>query len=111
MAIRQINWFFILIGGRCVVRESSLRRHGEMVRLHLEELGCPEFKTLPEPVLTAVVQEAYRRAADPEPDKLARYGPHHERLRLLSREIAAALRKEPTAEARIRSILEWHRVM
>lgn len=82
-----------------------------MIRIHLEELGCPAFKTLPEPVLTAVVQEAYRRAAELEPDKLARYGPHHEQLRLLAGEVAAALRKEPSADARIRSILEWNRVI
>ena len=111
MAIRHVNWFFNFINGRRIVRERSLLRHVEMIRIHLEELGCPEFQTLPESALTAVVQEAYRRAAEPEPDKLARYGPHHEQLRLLSMEIAAALRKEPTADSRIRSILEWNRVI
>lgn len=111
MAVRHVNWFFDLLFGRTVVRERSLLRHGEMIRLHLEELGCAASKTLPEPVLTAIVQEAYRRAAEPEPDKLARYGRHHEQLRLLSAEIVAVLKKEPSADARIRSILEWNRLL
>jgi hypothetical protein len=111
MEIHHINWFFNLLIGRRIVRERSLRRHGELVRIYLDEAGCREAKTLPEPVVAAVVQEAYRRAAEPEADKMARYGPHHQQLHSLSLEVAAAIKKEPTADARIRSILEWNHVI
>ena len=105
-----VQRFFNLLHGRGIVRERSLLRHTKMVRLHLEEMGCPDCKTLPESVLTAVVHEAHRRAAESEPDKRARYGPHHEQLRLLSIEIIAALKKDPAADPRIRSILEFNRL-
>jgi hypothetical protein len=111
MSIRRINWFFDLFIGRSIVRERSLQRHPELIRLFLREAKCDCVDKIPESALLSVVQEAYRRAAEEESDNLARYGRHHGQLYQLSQQIAAALKKDPTADVRIRRILEAHGVL
>ena len=111
MSIRRINWFFDLFIGRSIVRERSLQRHPELIRIILTEAKCECVDRIPESALMSIVQEAYRRAAEEEPDNLARYGRHHEQLHQLSQQIVAALKREPAADARIRRILEAHGVL
>lgn len=108
MSSRNVNWLFNLLMGRRLVAERSLQRHPEMIRIHLEEAKCDRIDKIPESALLSVVQEAYRRAAEGEPDQRARYGPHHEQLYQLSQQIVAALKKDPAADSRIRRILVAH---
>lgn len=111
MSIRRMAWFFDLLIGRSIVRERSLQRHPELIRIFLSEAKCACIDRIPESALISVVQEAYRRAAEEEPDQLARYGRHHEQLYQLSQQIVAALKKDPAADVRIRRILEAHGVL
>ena len=79
-----------------------------MIRIHLKEAKCDCIDRIPESALLSVVQEAYRRAAEEEPEHRARYGRHHEQLYQLSQQIVAALKKDPAADGRIRRILVAH---
>jgi nitrogenase subunit NifH len=105
------RWFFNLLIGRCIVRQRSLARHPELIRIYLSEAKCDFADKIPESALMSVAQEAYRRAAEVEPDQLARYGRHHEQLHHLSEQIIAALKRDPAADARVRRILEAHGVL
>lgn len=111
MSVRRISWFFNLLVGRRPVVARSLSRHPAMIRVHLEEAGCERCRDIPESALVSIVQEAYRRAAEEAPDKIARYGRHHEQLHHLSQQIIAALKKDPAADGRVRRILEAHGVI
>jgi len=82
-----------------------------MIRILLQDAKCDCVDKIPESALLSVVQEAYRRAAEEEPDQLARYGRYHHQLHLLSLQIVAALKKDPAADTRIRRILEAHGVL
>jgi len=109
--LRFIEWIFALLAGRAIVRQRSLLRGVDMVRIHLEDRGYAKFKDLPEQVLTPVVQEAYRRAAEGELDKRARYGPYYSQLRLLSVELASALQRGSSTDSRINSILKFNHLI
>lgn len=111
MSTQSIGWFFDLLIGRCIVRQRSLQRHPELIRIYLSEAKCDCFDRIPESALVSVVQEAYRRAAEEEPDQLARYGRHHKQLHHLAQQIVAASKKDPAADVRIRRILEAHGVL
>ena len=108
MSTRHVNWIFNLLMGRRPVAERSLHRHTDMIRIHLDEAKCDCIDRIPESALLSVVQEAYRRAAEGEPDRRARYGPHHEQLYRLSQQIVAALKEDPAADSRICRILVAH---
>ena len=55
-----------------------------------------------------LIQEAYRRAAEMEKDKLARYGQLYKEIEIMAREIEAAFEDKSDVDPRIRSILEFH---
>jgi hypothetical protein len=105
-AYRVINKILTLFTGRTVVR-GSLARGAEYLRLICDD---QEARRLPEPALEAVVQEAYRRAASMEKDGRARHGPYFAQLHSIADSLEAAAKRQPCSDARIRSILEFHKL-
>ena len=85
-----------------------------MVTLLNEELterGFSPDAPLPKKVLAACVEEAYRRAADVEDDKLARYGRMYREIEAVAGEIIGAASNERGSKSRVESILSFHGII
>ena len=93
---------------RFVVRPNSVPRMVDFLRIDLKERGFAQQSKIPDEVLVVLIQEAYRRAAERENDKLARYGQLYKEIEIIAREIEAAFEGQSDADPRIRSILEFH---
>lgn len=109
--MRILHRFFVLLLGSAIVRQNSLGRGVTLLRIYLEEKGSPVANSLPEPVCTTLIQEAYRRAADVEADKIARYGKYYREIDAVAGEVIAAMNKSPSADPRIKGILEFNKVL
>jgi hypothetical protein len=81
------------------------------LRVLLEDKGFEGFRQIPEHVFIALVQEACIRAAEEEPDKLPRYGRYYNQLDTIADSVIAAMRKEPSADARVKNILEFNKLL
>jgi hypothetical protein len=109
--MRLLHRFFVSLLGSAVVRQKSLVRGATLLRIYLDEKGSPVAQNLSEPICTTLVQEAYRRAADAEADKVARYGKFYRQIDAIANEVIAAMDKSPSADPRIKSILEFNKLI
>lgn len=95
---------------RFVVRPSAVSNMAEYLRMELKNRGCVQQTAISDEVMSALIQEAFRRAADREKDKLARYGPMYEEIEFVGKEVDAAFDGKPDVDPRIRTILEFHQL-
>ena len=109
--MRLLHRFFASLLGRAIVRPNSLVRGVTLLRIYLADKGFSAAESLPEPVCVTLIQEAYRRAADDEADKLARYGKYYRQIDTVANEVIAAMNRTPSADPRIKRILEFNKLM
>lgn len=82
----------------------------DLLGVDLKEHGVA-VSEIPAAVLEKFVWEAYRRAADGEDDKRARYGRFYEEIERVAAEIAKGLDGESDVDPSVKKILEFHRLL
>jgi hypothetical protein len=102
---------FAFLLARVTVKPSTLNRSVGLLRIYLDERELEDAKDIPEDVCLKIVQEAWRRAAESEKDKVARCGRFYRQLDALAGEMVNALHGIPTADSRIRNILEFSKLL
>jgi len=111
MSIRLVNRLFALFNGRNIVHQQALGRGPAFLRLLFAEQKFEGHHRLPEQVYVVLVQEAYKRAGEKEPDKLARFGEYYRQMESIANSVIAAFNGQEDVDPRIRSILTFHRVL
>ena len=96
---------------RRVVQPKSMATMIVFLREDLKDLGFYKQSDFPNGVMHVFTEEAYRRAAEREKDKLARYGRMYREIEIVAREIVAAFQGDDAADPRIKKILEFHHLI
>lgn len=99
----------LLVFGRARLPEHSMVRGIPLLRECAEKAGVPDSSTLSEALYLRLVQEAYRRASEKEEDRQTRMRGFYREIDEIGQQLVAALKKDPTADPTIRTILEHHR--
>lgn len=99
----------LLVFGRARLPQRSMIRGIPLLRECVEKAGIADSATLGDALYLRLVQEAYRRASEREEDRQARMRGFYREIDEVGLQLVAALRKEPTADPAIRTILEYHR--
>ena len=105
--MKPFHRFSAFLLARVTVKPSTLTRSVSLLRIFLEERGFEGAQSFSNDTCSKLVQEAWRRTAELEPDKIARCGPFYRQLDMLAGETVAAIHGSPNADLRIRQILEF----
>lgn len=108
MSVRIVDRLFNFLTGRAAVRERSLGRGVEYLRILLNEGGLADPSRVSDKSCTALVHEACHRAAAADPDNIARYGRYHEELAAIATLVLQCINGGQCADPRIKSILEFN---
>lgn len=102
------NWILTKIVGRTIVRERAAEAATITLIERLKELRFFHAHRISEPVASAVIQEALRRAAAEEKDGQPRSDKFLAQIDVAAKAIIAIFDGDSEADTRIRSILSFH---
>jgi len=101
----------MLIGGRTIVRRSTLPLMFVYLIDYLKEEGFAYADRITEPVGMIILEETLRRAAAKEKDGQARARNFHKETTLAADSIIAVFNGDANADPRIKNILVFHKVL
>jgi hypothetical protein len=102
---------FLFFFGRFIVLPNSIPAMVVYLREELKETGFDQQNDISDQVCLSIIQEAYRRAADVEADKQARYRPFYYQVEVAAKEVIAAYRGKASPDSRIKGILVFNRLI
>lgn len=82
-----------------------------VLRDALKKRGVDRAESFPKAAYDRLVEEAYRRAAACERDKLARYKPLFSEIETVADEVERLFRSSTNGPSAVKSILEFYRLL
>jgi hypothetical protein len=106
-----ITKILMLPVSRRKVETNTLENYKGILEADLELRKVTRSKDFSEALLTRLVQEAYRRAAEQDSEGIARYGAMYRQIEEVAKDVAIACNNEMAANETIRGILSHHRAL